>query len=221
MSTDAAMTTAPSAPGISRTRALFRRATRMESRVYASIGRAIARRPAVPRGARAFTYHRPVLTILVIFIVLSAVEIPIIDLIVHRWPVVRVILLIVGVWGLTWMIGFLCAFFMYPHTVGPRGIQVREGLETDVALSWDDIVSVARSRRVDEPKTPRVTDAGGTSTLSVRMQNETNVEIELERSVGVTLPGRPPRGGAHEVARVRLWVDDLGGFMAAVREHMP
>lgn len=193
----------------------------MELRVYTSIGRAITRRPAIPRGARGFTYHRPVLTILMIFIVLSAVEIPIIDLIVHRWPAVRIGFLILGIWGLTWMVGLLCAFLMRPHTVGPDGIRVREGLETDIALAWDDVASVARSRHVDEPKTPRVTDAGGTRVLSIRMQDETNVEIALERPTRVTLPGRAPRGGPHEVELVRLWADDVDGFMAAVRDHMP
>jgi hypothetical protein len=48
------------------------RAVRLELGIYASIGRALARRPAVPQGAAGFGYHRPILTILVIFIVLSA-----------------------------------------------------------------------------------------------------------------------------------------------------
>ncbi|MBO3662210.1 hypothetical protein [Microbacterium stercoris] len=132
----------------------------MELRIYASIGRAIARRPAVPRDGAGFAYHAPILTVLIIFIVLSAVEIPILDLIVHRWPVVRISMLVLGIWGLTWMIGLLCAMLMRPHTVGPEGIRVREGLELDIPLSWDDIASVELARRVDEQKrrgSPRTT----------------------------------------------------------------
>ncbi len=34
-------------------------------------------------------------------------------------------------------------------------------------------------------------------------------------------PGHAPKGGAQVVEAVRLWTDDLDGFMAAVREHMP
>ena len=67
-----------------------KRVLMLELRIYASIGRFVARRPAVPRGAAGFGYHRPVLTILIVFIVLSAVEIPIVDLVVHPWPVVRI-----------------------------------------------------------------------------------------------------------------------------------
>ncbi|MDR5701775.1 hypothetical protein [Agromyces aerolatus] len=196
------------------------RALLVELRIYASIGRLIARRPDLAPGAAGFSYHKPVLTILVIFIVLSAVEIPIIDLIVHQWPFVRIPLLVLGIWGLTWMVGLLAAYLMRPHTVGPEGIRVREGLEVDVPLTWDDIASVALDRRVDEPKSPRIAPTDASCTLSLRMQDETNVEIELERPTPVRLPGLPPRGGVHDVTHVRLWTDDPKGFMAAVREQI-
>lgn len=88
-----------------RVRSILYRALIAELRVYSSIGRAIARRPAIPAGGVGIGYHRPVLTILIVFIVLSAVEIPILDLIVHPWPAVRIPILILGIWGLTWMIG--------------------------------------------------------------------------------------------------------------------
>lgn len=73
------------------------RALVIELRIYASIGRAIARRPSVPVGGTAIGYHRPVLTVLIVFIVLSAVEIPIVDLIVHRWAGVRIAFLVLGI----------------------------------------------------------------------------------------------------------------------------
>ncbi|GGI48514.1 hypothetical protein BCL57_003487 [Agromyces flavus] len=196
------------------------RALRVELRIYANIGRFLMRRPAIAPGAAGFGYHRPVLTILWIFIVLSAVEIPILDLIVHRWPAVRIAVLALGIWGLTWMLGLLFGYLMRPHTVGPDGIRVREGLETDILLSWDDIASVARERRVDEPKTPKITEADGARTLSLRMQDETVIRIELERPTPVRLPGTAPKGGEHLVDDVRIWVDDPTGFMAAVREHI-
>ena len=202
------------------------RALRMELRVYESLGRLVARRPALPAGASGFGYHRPVMTVLVVFIVLSAVEIPIIDLIMHQWPPVRIGFLVLGIWGLTWMLGLLAAFLTRPHTVGPDGIRVRNGLEVDIPLSWDDIASVAPVRRVDEPKSPRVLDEVGPGgdrrrVLALRMQDETNVEIRLEGPTVVRLPGRAPKGGEHRVEVVRLWTDDQPGFLAAVRRHIP
>ena len=199
----------------------LRRALVMELRVYSSIARALTRRPAVAAGAEGFRYDEPVRMILFVFIGLSAVEIPIIDLIVHPWPAVRIPLLVLGIWGLTWMIGLLCAFRMRPHTVGPAGLRVREGLELDIPLAWDDIASVARVRRVDEPKSPRITASDGAVTLSLRMQDTTNVEVVLERPTSVVLPGLHPKGGRHDVTIVRFWVDDLDAYLAAVRRHIP
>jgi len=215
------MTTAEAPTRIVAIGSLLWRAVLMELRIYANIGRAIFRRPALPAGASGFGYHRPVLTILLVFIGLSAIEIPIIDLIAHRWPVARIALLVLGIWGVTWMVGLLCAYLMRPHTVGPEGIRARQGLEIDIPLAWDDVASVARKLVVDEPKSPRIIETESGRMLSLRMQDETNVEVFLERPTQVRLPGHAPKGGMQSVEAVRLWTDDLDGFMAAVREHMP
>ncbi|MFK3677615.1 hypothetical protein ACI2IP_07780 [Microbacterium sp. NPDC090218] len=199
---------------------MLRRGLHAEIRVYSSIGRAIARRPAVPAGGTGIGYHRPVLTILIVFIVLSAVEIPILDMIVHPWPAVRIPVLILGIWGLTWMVGLLCAMLLRPHTVGPDGIRVRSGLEIDVPVPWEAVASVAISRRVDEPKRPRVTDDGSGAEYAERMQDETNLEIELERPLMIRLPGLAPRGGEHEVTTIRIWADEPRAFLDAARPFL-
>lgn len=213
---------APTRPRLLRRAGSFAlRALRLELGIYAAIGRAIARRPAIAPGAAGFPYHRPVMTLLIIFIVLSAVEIPIVDLIVHPWPVVRIAFLILGIWGVTWMIGLLCAYLMRPHTVGPEGVRVREGIEIDIPLSWDDIASIERAPRVDQPKSPRFEGVGDERALALRMQDETNILITLEQPTEVRLPGHPPKGGVQRVSAVRLWTDDPAGYLAAVRRHMP
>ncbi|APH46307.1 hypothetical protein BMW26_16135 [Microbacterium sp. 1.5R] len=214
--TEHLQTTAPSPTPIARILNFLHRAWVAELRVYSSIARAIARRPAVPEGGTGISYHRPVLTVLFIFIGLSAVEIPILDLIVHQWPVVRITLLVLGIWGVTWMVGLLCAMLMRPHAVGPDGVRVRSGLELDVPIGWADIASIAISRRVDEPKQPRVIG----SEYAERMQDETNIEIELERPVAIRLPGLAPKGGTHQVDRIRLWADDPRAFLDAARPFL-
>lgn len=209
-------TTAPRPTPIARILNFLHRAWIAELRVYSSIARAIARRPAIPHGGTGIGYHRPVLTVLFIFIGLSALEIPILDLIVHPWPVARITLLVLGIWGVTWMVGLLCAMIMRPHSVAPEGVRVRSGLEVDVPIDWDDIASIAIDRRVDEPKRPRVTG----SEYAERMQDETNIEIELERFVAIRLPGLAPKGGTHQVDRIRLWADDPRAFLDAARPFL-
>lgn len=215
-------TTLASRPSLLRRAGSFAvRALKLELGIYAAIGRAIARRKAIPKGAVGLPYHQPVMTLLIIFIVLSAIEIPIVDLIVHQWPAVRIAFLILGIWGVTWMIGLLCAFLMRPHTVGPDGVRVREGIEIDIPLTWDDVLSIERAHRVDEPKSPRFEGDGDERTLVLRMQDETNILITLERPTAVRLPGVAPKGGVQVVSAVRLWTDDPTGYLDAVRTHMP
>ncbi|MGI9825330.1 hypothetical protein [Agromyces sp. Marseille-Q5079] len=208
------------ASALQRAWSFAKRALLVELRIYANIGRFVARRPAIAPGAVGFSYHKPVFTVLMIFIVLSAVEIPIIDLIVHRWPGVRIAMLVLGIWGVTWMFGLLCGYLMRPITVGPDGIRVRQGLELDVALAWDDIASVAIAKRVDEPKSPRIEQSDAARTLVLRMQDETNILIELERPTVVRLPGHAPKGGDQEITALRLWVDDPKALLDEVRRHL-
>lgn len=190
-------------------------ALRAEIGVWQSLYRWIFRRPRVPAGATGFAYHSPVFTILMIFIVLSAVEIPIIDLIVHPWPWVRIPLLALGIWGLTWMIGLAAGFLTRPHAVGPAGIHARHGADIDVDLPWEAVASVERSRDVAE-KAPKLRDEAHGRTLSLRIANETNILIVLERPLTTRLSGREVSFDA-----VRLWVDDVDGFLDAVRTHIP
>jgi len=198
-----------------RVKRIARMAWRAEIGIWQSLYRWIFRRPRVPAGASAFAYHSPVFTILMIFIVLSAVEIPIIDLIVHPWPWVRIPLLILGIWGLTWMIGLALSYLTRPHSVGPDGIRARVGADVDVDMPWAVVASVERSRDVAE-KAPKLRDEEHGRTLSLRMANETNILVVLETPVRTRLSDEMV-----DVDAVRLWADDVDGFLDAVRTHIP
>ena len=187
----------------------------MELHGYLSIYRFVLRRPRVPVGAVGFTYHQPVLTILIAFVVLSAVELAVVDLIVRRWPPVRIPLLVLGIWGLIYMFGLLFGMLTRPHSVGSEGIRVRQGSEIDLHLKWDDVYSVSRRTHTVVEKQPKVTiDPTGEAALNLRVQNETNVEIKLERPVPLRLPH-----GVETVRTVNLYTDDPKGFLAEVRRH--
>jgi hypothetical protein len=198
------------------TKYIARRAITMEIGIWQSLYRFVFRRPRVPEGAVGFSYHRQVWTILMIFIGLSAFEIPIIDLIVHRWPVVRIAFLALGIWGLTWMIGLALGFITRPHAVGPDGIRVRNGAETDVFLPWENVESVSLDKQSGEAKAPRVTvDDEGRRTLWMRMQNEINIEVALECTTAIRLPS-----GTESADVVRFWVDEPRELLAEVRKHI-
>lgn len=199
-----------------RAKRLARRAAQMEAAGWVSLARLIFFRPRVPAGAVAVPYHRPVTGILTIFIVLSALEVPIIDLIVHPWPFVRIPLLILGIWGVVFMLGMLAGYLTRPHAVGPGGLRIRQSTDLEIALTWDDVLSVARRREVRHkgPKfTPGRTD--DTWTVHLPMQDETNLAVELERPIDVAMPQ-----GVVRVDEIRFWADDPAVFMQAARPHL-
>ena len=92
----------------SRLRWLLRRAWTMEIHGYQEHLPLRVPAPPRPTGSVGFTYSAPILSILIVLTVVSAVELVVVDVIVHRWaPGIRVPLLILGGWGLIWMIGLL------------------------------------------------------------------------------------------------------------------
>jgi hypothetical protein len=96
---------------------LARRAIMMEIRGYQSIYRFLFCRPKVPAGHIGFSYYQPVLAILIVFIAVSAVEVVVVDLIVRRWTNIRIPLLILSIWGLIYMLGFLFGMLTRPHAI--------------------------------------------------------------------------------------------------------
>ena len=194
---------------------IARRATMMELRGYQSIYRFVFRRPKVPAGGVGFSYHKPVLPILIVFVVVSALEMLVVDLIVRRWAYIRVPLLVLSIWGIIYMLGLLFGMLVRPHAVSADGIRVRYGSEIDLPIAWDDVHSVTRRKRVKGDKQPKVTrDDNGEGSLHMRIQNETNLEIRLNRPVSLRLPH-----GIETVSMVNLYADDPQAFMDEVRNH--
>lgn len=207
-------------PAGNRIRGLMRRAAALEIHMYASIGRAIMRRPAVSPGAKGFRYDGSVLLLLIVLAFVSAIEVVAIDLIVHRWLPLRIGFLVIGIWGAVWMIGLLCAHVMRPHTIGPDGVRVRDGLDLDVGFSWDDIYAIGIKKRSYDAKPPRVLEGDSTRTLVVAISKATNIEVRLEKSTAVRLPGDPPKGGEQHVTAVRLWVDEPRAFLGEAKKYL-
>jgi hypothetical protein len=189
------------------------RALHMEIGVWQSLYRFAFRRPKVPFAAAPFSYHKPVLAILIVILVVSAVELVAVDLIVNRWPYVRIPLLIVGIWGLTWMTGMLFGFLTRPHAVRPNGIRARYVTDVDIPLGWDEVDSVVRKKRTAERRSPPLTEDGGT-VLHLRIQNETNIDIRLVRPVLAKIPQ-----GNVELCEVRLYADEPEAFIREVRRY--
>lgn len=202
--------------GAARWTNLVRRSVALEAAGWRSIGRTLARRPRVPAGASAHSWDQPIRAVLVTFLVVSAVEVVIVDVITQRWPAVRYPLLVVGIWGVLFMVGMLLSNRTRPHSVGPEGLLIRSGGEVEIALPWDLVESVGRRRRpLPEAPTLSLTGEGDTQALNIVVQDGTHVDVDLVAPIALRLPQ-----GEVTVSSVRLAVDDPPAFLAAVRDHV-
>ena len=190
------------------------RAVAVEASGWLALRRWITRAPRVPAGATAHSWHGGTKLVMGVFIGLSAIEIPIIDLIVHPWPWVRFPLLALGIWGLLFMIGMAANQATRPHAVGPEGIIVRAGFDRELVLPWSDIAAVsARRWGAPDGKGLQQPEDG---VLALPVAQETRVELVLEPGVVLQL-----QEGPIPAERLRICVDDVPAFLEAVRRDIP
>lgn len=195
---------------------LVRTVIRYELGVWRSLYRWILRRrPGLGPGAETFGYTGALMPILWTFIVVSAIEIPVVDLILP-WETARRIVLFLGAYGLIWMLGITAGLRVHPHVVSDAGLRIRHGFAVDIALPWDAIAAVDKRRRsLPSSRTVQCERTDSGAVLHVVVLSQTNVDITLRRPV--TVP-HPKTGGA-PVTELRCYVDDPAAFAARARAH--
>lgn len=195
-------------------RHLLWRATKLEYFGYVSILRYITRRHGVPPGGTGFSYHKTSVAPVTLFLVLSLAELIVVDLLVRRWPTVRLVMLILGVWGLIYMFGLLFGMVTRPHVVTSERLQLKQGPETTLSIKWSWVRTVTkRGHSTNGQKSHRVTqDLQGRTVINLWASGESNIELELDEPKHFDLPGHHV-----EAARVRFYVDDPTAFMDTVR----
>jgi hypothetical protein len=182
-----------------------------ELRLWAALFRWILRRPVpVEPGTRRFAYLGAVKMILIAFLAVSAIEIPILELMVP-WEPVSNVLLFAGVYGLIWMFGLVATMVVHPHLVGPSGLRIRNGITLDVPIAWDRIAAIEVRRRSMPPGGQTQLEDG---VLSLGMASQTSVDVRLTEPL--VLPVRKIKG--RPAAVVRFHADDPEGLVEAARE---
>lgn len=191
---------------VRRMRRLAWAALRLEATLYLALGRWVTRRRDVPPGTTAIGYARLVTPMLCLWVFGSAVEVVVLDVLLSRWwPPLRIPLLVVGVWGLVWMLGMLAAYRVRPHLLGERVLQVRDGIHARVDVPLERISSV---RTVDHElpgllRSVHVEGEGDEAMLLVGVSSRTNLELVMTGPTELDTPRGPTT-----VARMGLWVDE-------------
>ena len=200
--------------------ALFRlavRIVRLEIHIWVSLYRWVFRRPApIPPGTLTFGYGAAAAPLFWVFIGISAVEIPILDLLLPTltW---RLVGLGLGLWGVLWMLGLLASMYVYPHLVGPAGVRIRSGFSVDHLIAWDEVAEVrVRREKLPGSRTVQLGDSPEGAALHVTISSETTVQIVLS----APRTGKMPKVGPTEIQVICAWTDDPAGFLAATRENL-
>lgn len=189
---------------------------RMERDNWVSLARWVRRRPDVEPGGQAFAYRGAVLPLMLVFTVVSALEVVALDVIVPWSPAftwLRIAVLVLGLWGLTFALGMLAGVTVHPHVVGPSGLRVRSGRAVDVLVPWAAVGRVRSVRRTRDGAAVQVEDGA----LHLPMASQTTVEVVLAEPLEVDLPKR----GRVTVTAVHLHADDAAGLVRAARLTQP
>ena len=191
---------------VRRVRRLAWAALKLEVTLYLALGRWIARRRDVPPGSVPIGYSQLVAPMLMLWIFGSAVEVVVLDVLLSRWwTPLRIPLLVVGVWGLVWMLGMLAAYRVRPHLLGEHVLQVRDGIHARVDVPLEAIAGV---RTVDHElpgllKSVHVEGEEPDAILLIGVGSRTNLELVLTGPTVLETPHGPTT-----VTRVGLWVDE-------------
>ncbi|MCI0689908.1 MAG: hypothetical protein L0Y54_22115, partial [Sporichthyaceae bacterium] len=125
-----------------------RRVLAYELGLWRSLFRWVLRRPVAEPGAEAFLYAAVLTPVFLAFIGVSAVELPVVHLLLP-WEGVRRVVDVISAYGLLWMVGLLASMRVHPHVISDAGLRVRHGISVDVAIPWEAIATVrARQRSV-------------------------------------------------------------------------
>ncbi len=191
----------------------------LEVLLYGCLLRWVARRPDVPAGAQPLGYARLVGPMLWLWIFGSATEVVVVELVLRQWdsPVshaIRLPLLVLGVWGVVWMLGLAASYRVKPHLLTDDTLVVRSGARTVVRVPLGAIRSVATAEH-DLPGLLRDLHVAD-DLLLVGVSSRTNLELRLTEPTTLDT-----REGAATVARVGLWVDEPGEVAALLRAQAP
>ena len=171
-------------------------------------------------GAVMFSYVGVVKPILIVLIAVSAIEVPIADLIVSRlvpWPWVRFAVLAVGVYGLIWMLGLLAGLWIHPHVVDDAGLRVRNGPHVDVSLPWDAVAAVRRHyRSLPSSRAVQVERAHDNVIVNIATGGQTSIDVVLREPTTITAG----KAADEPATELRFYADDPDAFVALAREHL-
>ncbi|MFI6763101.1 hypothetical protein ACIBF5_28625 [Micromonospora sp. NPDC050417] len=168
-------------------------------------------RKDVPAGGTVIRYGSAHKAFLIVMIVLAPVEILLVELLVP-WAWLRIVLLILAIFGVEWLFGFYSAVHTRPHYVDAHRLVLRMGHLAAVSVDVGSVRAVRRETHDKYKGLVSVTD----EVVAVPGMSGTAVTVTLEPDTPVQVEGR----GTVHASEVRFDADDLDAAVRSIRERM-
>ncbi|MEV8049156.1 hypothetical protein [Streptomyces bacillaris] len=181
-----------------------------ELRALHSLGAwAVRRRHRIPEGALPFSYTAPQTGTMWAFFFASVLETVVLALVIP-WPLVHIVLLVVGVYGTVLIVALHAACVTRPHVVEADGsLRLRYGALFDLWVPASLITAARVERRYDGGGLVRVDGNGG---LDLAVGSQTTVTVELAEPVEFVRP----LGRSGSARTLRFHADDPRAAVAAL-----
>ncbi len=150
----------------------------------------------------AIGYVDIVRTTIYIWIGASALELVAVHFLIG-WPWLRWTLLILSVWGLIWMFGYLAGLIVYPHLITQDRVIVRNGHTIRVEIPAEAIMLASTATRSTAGSRVVQTDEKEPLHLYIAVSGQVNVHLRLNRELSADLPG-----GRYRFTEVSFWADE-------------
>lgn len=163
------------------------------------------RQHGVPPGAVTIPYGRDGRAVGFALLTVSLIELLVVELIIP-WPTVRLVLLLLGVYGVVVVLGFSAGPIVRPHVLTEDSLRLRLGTWADVTLPLESITKVSRRRG----NADGLVAFTGT-TLVLAMGDQTQLQLDLDGS-------RKFRLGRHSGSAdsIRVSADDPAAAASAI-----
>jgi len=194
---------------------LAKHALVFELNIYKSLLRWLLRRPSIPADFEPVGYAQLATPMMALWIFGSALELPLVHVLVP-WHGLRISLLVIGVWGLLWMLGALAGLRSYPHLLGHDTLRIRNGATHDIAVPWEAIAHVATQDR-SLPSSMWVLQQQQTEQgthLNVAVSGRVNVHLTFRHQLRLST-----KKGDMLVTGISLWVDEPREVAPRIRRH--
>jgi hypothetical protein len=196
-------------------RSLVVKAVRFELNMWRDLFHWVSRRPVAPAGSEPFSYAGAVSAVMWGIIAVSFIEIPVLHMLLpDSWETVKLLSIVLGVYGVLWMVGLLAGMKIHPHLLGHDGLRVRYANSIDFTVPWEAVAAVGgRIRSLPKNRTIQMTDA---TILNIGQSSATNVDISFHTPIRVRLP----KGPSEPVTELRIWADHPDALRRKAHEFL-